>query len=289
METKPISRSQMLLSGVLLVVMVISIALALSDNPVFILAATLLVTVFAFYHGTLRYGVRAMAFFVAIVVVIGWSYETLSILTGFPFGNYTYTDLLGPKIWLVPVMIMPSYFAAGYFSWTVASVLIGKRDNGISGSDLWLLPVVSSFVMVMWDLSLDPLCATIMSEWVWHDGGAYFGVPLTNFLGWFLCVFTFYFVFALYVRKTRGEAGATAVTAPGYWVLAILAYASMSLSVWGDWLLGRSTEITDKAGHIWHSGDIYGSMVLVNVFTMIFVCFLGLVLVWRDDARLEAR
>jgi putative membrane protein len=182
-------------------------------------------------------------------------------------------------------MIMPSYFAAGYFSWSVASVLIGRRGNGISGSDLWLLPIVSSFVMVMWDLSLDPLCATISGEWVWEDGGPYFGVPLTNFLGWYLCIFTFYLVFALYLRATRSDAAATAITAPAYWVLAILAYASMSLQVWGSWLLRPSTEVTDQAGHVWQTGDIYSSMVLVNLFTMIFVCFLGLVLVGRDSSR----
>lgn len=287
MPTRPISHNQMLVGGLLLIAMVISVALALTGSALFILAATLLVTVFAFYHGVLRYGMRAMAVFVAIVVVIGWSYETLSILTGFPFGSYYYTDVLGPKLWLVPVMIMPSYFAAGYFSWAVASVLIGKRDSGISGSDLWLLPIVSSFVMVMWDLSLDPLCATVSREWIWQDGGPFFGVPLTNFVGWFLCVFTFYFVFALYLRTARGEAGV--IVTPGYWLLAILAYASMSLEVWGNWLLGKSTEITDKAGHVWQTGDIYGSMVLINVFTMLFVCLLGLVLIARDGAAEPAK
>jgi len=32
---------------------------------------------------------------------------------------------------------------------------------------------------------------------LWHDGGADFGVPLTNYLGWLLTSWMFYQVFAL--------------------------------------------------------------------------------------------
>jgi uncharacterized membrane protein len=42
---------------------------------------------------------------------ISWSYETTSIPTGFPCGHYHYTDKLGPKLALVPLLIIPAYFA----------------------------------------------------------------------------------------------------------------------------------------------------------------------------------
>lgn len=200
-----------------------------------------------------------------------------------------YTDLLGSKIGQVPVIIMPSYFAVGYIAWTIASVLIGKRDDGISGAELWLLPILSSFVMVMWDLGLDPPSATIEGEWVWQQGGPYFGVPLTNFGGWFLCVFTFYLIFALFLRITRGGAEGTAITTRAYWVLPILAYASITVEYWSDLLQGERTEITDKAGHVWHTGDIYDSAVLISTFTMLFVCLLGLVLIARTGTTETTR
>jgi putative membrane protein len=62
---------------------------------------------FAIVHGIRRYGWRHFVFFFIVAFVISWSYETLSILTGFPFGHYIYTDNLGPKLWLVPLLIMP--------------------------------------------------------------------------------------------------------------------------------------------------------------------------------------
>jgi uncharacterized membrane protein len=43
--------------------------------------------------------------FFFLTFVISWSYETSSMLTGFPFGHYVYTDKLGPKLWLVPLLI----------------------------------------------------------------------------------------------------------------------------------------------------------------------------------------
>jgi len=282
MQTKPVSRALVTLGAIVLVAMaILAVALAFSENALLVFAATVLVTVFAFSHGVLRYGPGAMVFFVVVVLVIGWGYETVSILTGLPFGHYFYTDLLGPKVGLVPVIIMPSYFSVGYIAWTIASVLIGKRDNGISGAELWLLPILSAFVMVMWDLGMDPPSSTIAGEWIWEQGGPYFGIPLTNYAGWFLCVFTFYFAFALYLRASRGKAQVTAITSRAYWVLPILAYASITIEYWGNLLLGQRTEITDKVGHVWHTGDIYSSVVLISTFTMLFVSLLGLMLIAR--------
>lgn len=286
LATTSISGTWIAAGSVVVVLTVLTmIGIVLTDSNALFSIAVLLFTGFAFTHGVGRYGWRAMVFFVVAVVVIGWSYESLSIQTGFPFGDYYYTSLLGPKIGQVPVLIMPSYFAMGYLSWTLGSVLIGKRDNTISGSDLLVLPLVASFVMVMWDLSADPLCSTIMGEWVWEDGGPYFGVPLTNFFGWFLTVFTFYLVFALYLRATRKRTDVTMITSRGFWVLPILMYVSIAIQFWGEWLEDAAPEtVTDGSGQVWNSGDILASVVLVSIFAMLFVSFLGLVLIWRDDA-----
>lgn len=282
----PISRAWIWAGATVLVLAVATmIALTRTDNVALLLIGTLLFTAFAFTHGVLRYGVRTMVIFLVAVVVIGWSYESLSIATGFPFGDYYYTDGMGAKIGQVPFAIMPSYFAFGYLSWSLATVLLGKRDNGVSGSDTWALPIVSSFVMVMWDVCMDPLCSTLLGEWVWEDGGPYFGVPLSNFMGWFLTVFTFYVVFALYLRFGTSHREVTSITTRPFWVLAILMYATIAIEFWGEWLRGASTEtVTDQAGQVWQTADILASMVLVSTFTMLFVSILGLTLLWREKS-----
>jgi Carotenoid biosynthesis protein len=39
-----------------------------------------------------------------IAFIVNNFYENLSILTGFPFGHYHYTEALGPKLFLVPLL-----------------------------------------------------------------------------------------------------------------------------------------------------------------------------------------
>ena len=106
---------------------------------------------FAIVHGICRYGWRHLVVFFIVTFVVSWGYETLSILTGFPFGHYVYTDKLGPKLWLVPLLIMPAYFSMGYIAWTLGHVLLDRFDDRLAGAEVVLVPTLASFVMVMWD------------------------------------------------------------------------------------------------------------------------------------------
>src|SRR5258708_24622281 len=74
---------------------------------------TLLPFVFVFVHGSVTSGFRDMLVFAAITLVVSNIFENMSILTGFPFGHYYYTDGLGPKLFLVPILIGPAYLGTG--------------------------------------------------------------------------------------------------------------------------------------------------------------------------------
>ena len=87
---------------------------------------------FAIVHGIRRYGWTHFVVFFLVAFVVSWSYETVSILTGFPFGHYVYTDKLGPKLWLVPLLIMPAYFSMGYIAWTLGHVLLDRFDDRLA-------------------------------------------------------------------------------------------------------------------------------------------------------------
>ena len=66
--------------------------------------------------------------FFVITFIVSNFYENLSILTGFPFGHYHYTETLGPKLFLVPLLIAPAYFGCGYLAWSLAHVLVGAHE-----------------------------------------------------------------------------------------------------------------------------------------------------------------
>lgn len=38
---------------------------------------------------------------------------------------------------------------------------------------------------------MDTITATVNKVWILEDGGSYFGVPISNYLGWFLVVYIF--------------------------------------------------------------------------------------------------
>ena len=47
--------------------------------------------------------------------------------------------------------------------------------------------MLAAWLLMGWDLVLDPAMVALpqIKFWVWHEHGAYFGMPLRNLVGWF--------------------------------------------------------------------------------------------------------
>jgi uncharacterized membrane protein len=254
-----------------------------------ILAITILVGItFAFVHGVEIYGLKTMLIFFGIVFVISVFYETLSIKTGFPFGHYNYSQENYPGPWLgvVPLLIMPAYFAAGYSAWIISLAIHGKTDGTIAGAERFTVPLLAMFAMVSWDMSIDPNKATISQLWIWHDGGVYFGVPFVNFIGWYLCVFTFFWVFTRFLSRADQQhmhaSAGPATSNLWFWALPVIVYLSRMLEFVVDWLTRESVQVTSNDGHVWWTGDIYGSLVLVCISTMVMISAVAFVIISRQ-------
>src|SRR5437879_6191132 len=156
---------------------------------------------FALIHGGRRYGWKAIAVFMVVTAIVSNILENSSILTGFPFGPYYYTDSLGPKIALLPVFISLSYISFGYLAWLFSTLLVSEVRKGSALLISVAVPLVASFVMVAWDFCLDPIAPPLNRSWIWRDGGGYFGASFSNYLGWSFTVYVFFQLFALYQRK----------------------------------------------------------------------------------------
>jgi putative membrane protein len=224
---------------------------------------------FVLVHGRTRYGWDTLFVFFTITFLISWSAEAASIAMGFPFGGYHYTELLGPKIGTVPMAIMPAYFVAGYLAWTMSTAFLGNLSTGIERRNLFLIPILASFVLVMWDFCMDPIRSTIDGAWIWEAGGAYHGVPISNYAGWYLTAFLIFEVFALYLyRSSRNEPVQQSKT---YWYLAPVMYLGLAV----EYLLHPFFQTT--------SLDIYWSVFLGCILTMVFTSILNIILVSRSD------
>ncbi len=136
-------------------------------------------------HGVQVLGIRKMLLFFVPACVISLGSELLGTSTGFPFGAYAYTELLGFKIAdLVPISIPFSWFYMGLTSYLLARAAF-KGIPGLMGSIGSVL--LGSGLLTAWDLILDPAMTLAFGPmfWEWKEGGPFFGMPAQNFAGWF--------------------------------------------------------------------------------------------------------
>jgi uncharacterized membrane protein len=105
--------------------------------------------------------------------------ERIGTRTGLPFGRYAYTGALRPQVAHVPAIVPLAWFAMGLPAREAAHGALGPRSNPATRI------VLGSAALTAWDLFLDP---QMVGEgyWVWARRGLYRGIPLGNFLGWFV-------------------------------------------------------------------------------------------------------
>jgi hypothetical protein len=190
-----------------------------------------------------------------------------------------------PHVGNVPVIVGPLWFGMGYFSWIVAGTLLGGADRRLNGKlEVVALPVIAAFVMTQWDVVMEPPSATIAKAWIWHDGGAHFGVPLSNYLGWLLTSWLFYQAFAIHLSRRRVASVRMSGQRRALRLAAILLYLGSGLTHATPWIMGQSGEIVDAANHIWHIQDVREATVVVMLFTMFFTAMLAALRLATDPA-----
>ncbi len=164
--------------------------------------------VFAFFAAYLvaavtHLGWKKTLYFTGIGYMISFLSEVCSINTGFPYGWYYYVDATrGQELWIlgVPFFDSLSYVFLAYCSYSTALFVISpiracRRDlvtletRAIRGSYSVLL--LGALFQVFLDIIIDPVA---LQGHRWFLGGIYgyrepgihFGVPLSNYAGWFL-------------------------------------------------------------------------------------------------------
>jgi uncharacterized membrane protein len=149
---------------------------------------------FAIVHAGGREGWGRALRLLALVFGVSLLFESVGVATGWVYGPYHYTDKLGPLfLGLVPYLIPVAWFMMSYPSFVIADRLV--PDKWKFWQRILAVAAVGGLAMTAWDLIMDPVMVA-GGHWVWDTQGAYFGIPLQNFWGWWLTVFT---TFALYM------------------------------------------------------------------------------------------
>jgi uncharacterized membrane protein len=244
----------------------------------------------AVIQGSRRYGWRLLLAFFAICYVISSLWENLSVMTGFPFGSYTYT--LMPQLFNVPVIIGVTYFGIGWVSWMVTNAILDWPDERLDlrtrggRINVVALPLLAGALMTMWDVGADSLISTVRGQWIWHDGGGVFGVPFTNYLGWWFVTWSFFQVFTIVLaaRQTRRAPEAMTPLPRVSAVQPVIAYLLFAVASVMTFITARGPETaTDPTGVIWDTGAINETLMVINLFTILPVALFALAKIARGD------
>jgi len=116
----------------------------------------------------------------ALVGLAAYTYavEYVGLTTGVPYGSFAYGVALGPAVAGVPaalpVLFVPLVVNAVFLATLLAPGVTRGRRIGLAIA-----------IVVAVDLVLDP-AAVAVGFWTYTAPGPYYGVPVSNYLGWVL-------------------------------------------------------------------------------------------------------
>jgi len=216
----------LIIQGLITTYVVIRDFSGLPSIPLLTIASTAIAFIFAWLHAGLNLGWRRALLFIIITISVALTLESIGVATGLIYGPYSYTDHLGTKFLdLVPYAIPLAWTMMLYPSYIIATrVTPTNRPTWRWGLGM---VVSGAFIMTSWDLVMDPIMVAA-DHWIWEIEGAYFGIPLQNYLGWWLTALVILVLFVIIAKIKPGDAAGQ--ESNNFNRLAILSYAILAIS-----------------------------------------------------------
>jgi uncharacterized membrane protein len=153
-----------------------SFSLAWAGSALLLLEGTLLMVA-----AMLMYGWRRGFCAGLIVMAVSYFVEAIGVQTGFPFGAYHYTAILSPRLpGGVPLAVLFAWvlIVFGVYGW----VHVEKYSLNIRRA------LLGALLATLLDVEIEPVAAHLEHYWEWLAPGRvnYYGVPLMNFVAWFV-------------------------------------------------------------------------------------------------------
>ena len=149
--------------------------------------------------------------FAGIVYSAGFLIEVAGVNTGLIFGEYSYGNTLGVKLWNTPLLIGVNWLILIYST----GILLEKyRLNR------FVFAFAGAVILVFIDFLIEPV-AVKYDYWSWSGGS----IPNQNYVGWFVISFCLFMVFFAISFKKQNSAS----------IVLLLAQACffMVLNIWG--------------------------------------------------------
>ena len=144
----------------------------LHPNFVYLTAPHLLLSTVLLLSAHRPQGGARLYFWAAICFCLGWGAEYIGVHGGWLFGRYVYGDVLGPKLFAIPLIIGVNWVLVVYAVCATVSTLLPLRSR-------WWKTLLATVLLVALDVLIEPV-AVALDFWTWADGTP----PLQNYLGW---------------------------------------------------------------------------------------------------------
>lgn len=172
-----------------------------------------------------RFGVADMLVF---IIVVGLFSAIMDFISSFVARNYEYPGQ--SPLWVFTYIFFGWIGMCGSCLFIAEGVAAGRSEDMLSDSRLfWRVPLLTAVIAVVFDLFIDPV-AVRAQYWVWlKPGSVYYGIPLLNYVGWFVLMLLAPLGWILIARKREWHLAPKLVMA--FAMLVPLIVASIVLSV----------------------------------------------------------
>jgi len=132
--------------------------------------------------------------FILIGMAVGTTMEYFGLKYGVVFGGEYVYNMSFPTIFTVPLPVVLFWPVFIYTSYSLVNSFLvwlkKSKPNYLKGNWLMIifLVICDSLLVTAIDLFMDPL-QVVDGNWSWIGGGAYYGIPIGNFIGWFVVAF----------------------------------------------------------------------------------------------------
>ncbi|MFN7826656.1 MAG: carotenoid biosynthesis protein [Acidobacteriota bacterium] len=183
---------------------------------------------------------RAQQRTLVIAALIGFAAEIIGVRYGFLFSPYSYTKVLIPHLFDVPLVMLSA--------WMVLVAYTLQLWGRLSLSRPLFLLICSGWMTAI-DLVIDPLAANQLGYWRWVEPGVYYGIPFHNFVGWFVVSLAIFIII-----PARRESSPLALQV-GLSIVIFFTVIALSFKVWIAAAVGIILVLTDllarrKAGRM---------------------------------------
>ena len=137
---------------------------------------------------------RAKRVWFIISFVLTFLVEMVGVKTKYIFGDYTYGNVLGTKLFEVPLIIGINWVLIVLGSISIASRIFNNK--------VWIV-LASGLISMLFDFILEPV-AIKLGYWSWMNNS----IPLQNYIAWFLIasiISSLFVVLKLNVEKSLAE------------------------------------------------------------------------------------